>query len=295
MCTTCGGHGQRGAAHRVDVAPLGARLALVGKGGVGKSTIAATLCLLLAREGARVLAVDADEQRNLGPTLGVEAAALRDVVPVAQDAEYVREKAGRPPGSPGGLVRLNPDTLDVVDRLALLGPEGIRLLVMGGVQLAGGGCLCPEHAVLASVLSDLRLRRDEVIVMDTHAGVEHFGRSLARGFDAAVVVVDPSANAVQVGRETAVLAQELGISEVHLAVNRVRDATDVERALAHLDRLGGYDFSTTTVLPFDPSVGECDPSVGALPRWSPFSLAVAGLGRALVDAVAGARAERQGA
>ena len=97
------------------------------------------------------------------------------------------------------MLRLNPDTRDVVDRLGVDGPDDVRLLVMGGVQRAGGGCLCPETRSSSAAIAGMRLREGDVVVMDTHAGVEHFGRALARGFDRALVVVTPTFNAVQVG------------------------------------------------------------------------------------------------
>jgi CO dehydrogenase maturation factor len=107
----------------------------------------------------------------------------------------------------------------------------------------------------------MRLRQHEVILMDTHAGVEHFGRALARGFDSAVVVVEPTYNATQVGVETARLARELGIEDVHLVVNRARGRADCGRVLAQIELLGGFTFSTIHTLPFDDKVLETEPSV----------------------------------
>src|SRR5664279_4026147 len=201
MCGTCGAH----AGHGSPVADC-ARVVVVGKGGVGKSTVTALLGRRLARGGRPVLAIDADEQCNLGLTIGFDPAALATVVPVSRADDYIEEKTGARPGSgAGGLLRLNPDTDDIVDRLAIAGPDGIRLLVMGGVQRAGGGCLCPENALLAAAIAGMRARDDEVVVMDTHAGVEHFGRALARGFDSAIVVVEPTFNSIQVALELSLI------------------------------------------------------------------------------------------
>ncbi len=275
MCDTCGGHGSTTARHD-HVHGAGARLVVVGKGGVGKSTLTALLARLSARRGLGVVAVDADEQQNLAATLGIGLEEAASIVAVAEDADYVEEKTGARPGEgAGGMLRLNPDTADIVDRRAVLGPDGVRLLVMGGVRQAGGGCLCPETALIQAAVAGMHLHPEDVVLMDTHAGVEHFGRSLARGFDAAVVVVDPTFNAVQVGMESSVLADELGIAAVHLVVNRTRSRADVERALAHVDRLGGFPFASTTVLPFDEMALECEPAVDRLLE-----------GSTLVDAVA---------
>jgi CO dehydrogenase maturation factor len=260
MCGTCGAHGTG------DALPIGGtRIVVVGKGGVGKSTVTALLARLLARDGAQVIAIDADEQRNLGATLGVDFETLAGIVPVSAAGDYVQEKTGARPGEgAGAMLRLNPDTSDIVDRLSGEAPDGIRLLVMGGVQRAGAGCLCPENALLAAAIAGMRLRRDEVILMDTHAGVEHFGRALARGFDRAVVVVEPTYNAAQVGVETARLARELGIADVDLVVNRARGIADRERVLAHIDQLGGFTFSSVHLLPFDDKVAKTEPSVDGL-------------------------------
>jgi CO dehydrogenase maturation factor len=260
MCGTCGGHGAQ-----TQTLGEGTRIVVVGKGGVGKSTLSALLARLFARGGAKVVAVDADEQRNLGATLGVDLDVLASLVPISASADYVEEKTGARPGEGGGgMLRLNPDTTDIVERLSVTAPDGVRLLVMGGVQHAGSGCLCPENALLAAAVAGMRLRSEAIVVMDTHAGVEHFGRALARGFDSAVVVVEPTYNAVQVGVETARLARELGIEHIHLAVNRARDDEDRERVLAYVDRLGGFTFSSVHSLPFDERVLETEPSIDGL-------------------------------
>ena len=291
MCETCGGHGP-GATHHGHTDHhghgAGTRLVVVGKGGVGKSTVTALLARLSARRGLQVVAVDADEQQNLAATLGIGWEAAAGIVAVAADADYVEEKTGARPGEgAGAMLRLNPDTADIVERRAVLGPDGVRLLVMGGVRQAGGGCLCPETALIQAAVAGMHLHPEDVVLMDTHAGVEHFGRSLARGFDAAVVVVDPTFNAVQVGRESSVLADGLGIGTVHLVVNRARSQADVDRALAHMDRLGGFPFASTTVLPFDEVALECEPAVDRLLEDSALAGAVAALSQELLSEVSG--------
>jgi CO dehydrogenase maturation factor len=268
---------------------------VVGKGGVGKSTLTAMLARSMARLGAEVIAIDADEQRNLGATLGIDVAAMARVVPLASSADYIEEKTGARPGEgSGAMLRLNPDTSDVIDRLAVSAPDGVRLLVMGGVQRAGGGCLCPENALLAAAIANMRLRQGEVVIMDTHAGVEHFGRALARGFDRALVVVEPTFNSVQVGLETARLAKELGIETIDLVVNQCRNDGDVARALSCVERLGGFEFSSITELPFDECVLVSEPSIGDLLDDSPLATALQSLSSVLLnkDARVFASAER---
>jgi len=295
VCDTCGGHGPATTHHdhdhdhdHVHGAGAGARLVVVGKGGVGKSTVTALTARLAARRGLGVVAVDADEQQNLAATLGIGLEEAASIVAVADDGDYVGEKTGARPGQgAGAMLRLNPDTADIVDRRAVVGPDGVRLLVMGGVHQAGGGCLCPETALIQAAVAGMHLHSDDVVFMDTHAGVEHFGRSLARGFDAAVVVVDPTFNAVQVGRESSVLADELGIGTVHLVVNRTRSPADVDRALAHMDRLGGFPFASVTALPFDELALECEPAVDRLLDGSDLATAAAGLAERLLAGAVG--------
>lgn len=245
--------------------PGGVRLVVVGKGGVGKSTLSALLARTWARQGSRVVAIDADEQRNLASSLGLTPAEADGVVAISENADYVEEKTGaRPSEGSGGMLRLNPDTTDVVERLSVSAPDGVSLLVMGGVTRAGGGCLCPQNSLLSAAIADMRLRTGDVVVMDTHAGVEHFGRSLARGFERAVVVVVPSVNAVHVGLETARLSRELGIGSIDLVINQCRSDADVERTLGYVDRLGGFDFTSATSLPHDDAALGGEPSVDRL-------------------------------
>ena len=243
----------------------GARIVVVGKGGVGKSTLSALMARILARSGMTVVAVDADEQQNLAATLGIAPEAGSSIVPVASAVDYVEEKTGARPGEgAGAMLRLNPDTRDLVDRLAVSAPDGVRLLVMGGVGGAGGGCLCPETAVISAAVAGMRLHRDEVVVMDTHAGVEHFGRSLARGFDTAVAVADPSSNALSVATESSRLAYDLGIPTVHLVVNRIRSERDIEWVRRFLAGERGELFRSTTFLPFEAAALDYEPGVEPL-------------------------------
>jgi CO dehydrogenase maturation factor len=212
-----------------------------------------------------VIAVDADEQQNLAATLGIGLEEAAAILPVAEDADYVEEKTGARPGEgSGAMLRLNPDTADLVSRRAVMAPDGVRLVVMGGVRQAGGGCLCPETALVSAAVAGMHLHHGDVVVMDTHAGVEHFGRALARGFDAALVVVDPTANAVSVGMEAARLANELGIGELHLVINRARSAADITRALAHVERCAVVGFASISILPYDSAALESDPAVSGL-------------------------------
>ena len=253
------------------------RLVVTGKGGVGKTTLTAAIARLLAREGCRVLAVDADAQLNLAAALGIPRDEAEALVPLSHHHAYIAEKTGVQPGEIGALVRLNPNLDDVVDRFGRRAPDGVRLLAMGTLSGAGGGCLCPENTTLAQAIRAITLRPGEAIVLDTQAGVEHFGRAIARGFGDALIVTDPTYSGTGVAVAAARLAADLGIPRVHLVVNRIRDAADRERVEADLARRGaGIAFASTAWLPVDDAVLAAEPAVDALlanPA-SPFMRAV---------------------
>lgn len=264
----------------------GLRLVLTGKGGVGKTSLTAVLARLFARAAHRVLALDADPQMNLPYALGIPPRTARGIVPLSQSAAYVEEKIGARSGSGWGLfLRLNPDVEDVVDRFGVVGPDGVRLVVMGTVTQPATGCLCPENVLLGSVATHVSLRRDEVVLMDTQAGVEHFGRSLAKGFRHAAVVTDPTFNGVSVALHAARLAAELGIPNIHLVVNRVRGEGDLERVRGLIHEGGGFSFTSQHALAHDPELSACEPDVTpALEApLMPFAKGVAAFRDALVE------------
>ncbi|WP_462325155.1 ATP-binding protein [Desulfoplanes sp.] len=240
----------------------GTRIVITGKGGVGKTTTTALLAKLLAEKNNKVLTIDEDPQQNLAFSLGFPLDKPSELVPVSKNLDYIEEKTGARPGQGwGAMLRINPDVSDVVQRFGMSIDTNIDLLVIGSVIQAATGCLCPENALLDSIVRYIRLRNGEIILMDTQAGVEHFGRALADGFQHAVIMTEPSFNAVQVALHSAGLARDLDIPGVHLVVNRCRSPKDNDKVAGYL---GDHPFSTVTHLPFDEAVMATEPDVTPL-------------------------------
>lgn len=201
------------------------KIAITGKGGVGKTTLAATLARLYAAEGRKVLAVDVDPDANLGSALGFSPEETGQLVPVSKMTELIAERTGTTADSMGKLFKINPRVDDIPDRFALE-KHGVKFLVMGTVETGGGGCVCPEHVVVKRLISHLVINRDEVVIMDMEAGLEHLGRGTAGMVDFFITVVEPGERSLQTWRRVKELAADLGVRKVSLAANKVRGPED---------------------------------------------------------------------
>ncbi len=208
------------------------KLAITGKGGVGKTTLASLLAYLYAEAGRRVLAIDADPSPCLGAALGFPPEGLQALVPIAQMTELVSERTGTPLGTFGGYFKLNPRVDDIPDRFALK-HRGIALLELGAVEKGGSGCICPESVLLRQLVTHILLRRGEVVLMDMYAGVEHLGRATADSVDALIVVVEPGGRSLATAAQIKTLASDIGLKRVYLVGNKVRDPSDQAYIEAH--------------------------------------------------------------
>jgi CO dehydrogenase maturation factor len=201
------------------------KIAITGKGGVGKTTLAAVLARLYAEEGKTVLAVDVDPDANLGLALGFSEAEVAGITPVSKMTELIAERTGSSSDGLGKFFKINPRVDDIPDRFSRE-KNGVKLLLMGTVESGGGGCVCPEHVMLKRVISHLVVNRDEVVIMDMEAGLEHLGRGTAGMVDRFIVVVEPGERSVQTFHKVKSLAADLGVKKVSVAANKIRGEED---------------------------------------------------------------------
>ena len=203
------------------------KIAISGKGGVGKSTLSAALSLLLAEKGNRVLALDADPDANLAAALGFSSAELANIVPISKQVELIEERTGAKVNQYGQIFTLNPEVSDIAEKYAST-HNGVSLLVLGAVKRGGGGCACPENVLIRALVSDLIIFKDEVLIMDMEAGLEHLGRATTSGVDTMLIVVEPGYRSLEGAKRIIEMSNEIKLKDIRFVANKVDGEEDRE-------------------------------------------------------------------
>jgi CO dehydrogenase maturation factor len=203
------------------------KIAISGKGGVGKSTLSAALSLLMAKQGRKVLAVDADPDANLAAALGIPQEEQQKIVPISKQVALIEERTGAKVDQYGQIFKLNPEVSDIADNYATR-YNGVSLLVLGAVKRGGGGCACPESALIRALVADLVLYKDEAVVMDMEAGIEHLGRSTTSGVDLMIVVIEPGQRSLDGAGRIIEMARDIKLSNIQFVANKVDGQEDEE-------------------------------------------------------------------
>jgi len=253
------------------------KIAVAGKGGVGKTLIAGTIARLLARDGFRVLAVDADPAMNLAFTLGIPPDLASKIVPIAENRRLIEERTGAKPGSGFGIfINLTPTVNDIAERFGVTGPDGVRLLVMGTVKSGGSGCMCPANTLISALIRHVTLIERDAVVMDMEAGLEHLGRATAKGFDVLLCVVEPGDQSIQTASRIKRLADDIDIRSVVAVANKVRTKEEEEFIRESLEK---KNLEILCSIPYDKNVILADMSHIAPIDYSPQSPAMIAIKR----------------
>ena len=226
------------------------KIAISGKGGVGKTTFAAFLIRALADQGKKVLAIDADPDANLAQALGVGKGT--EIVPISGMKELIEERTEAKIGSMGSFFKLNPKVDDLPEKLSI-DVDGIKLMVLGGVKKGGAGCICPESTLLKNLVRHVILARDEVIILDMEAGLEHLGRGTAMAVDRLIVVVEPGRRSIETAHQIHKMAGDIGVKKLSLVGNKIRSEKDKMFLINHMV---GFEF--LGFLPFRSQIIEAD-------------------------------------
>lgn len=206
------------------------KIAIAGKGGVGKTTLASLLARSFSNDGMRVIAIDADPDANLAAAIGIDKELRKQLTPISEMKELAEERTAHGNGL-GGFFKLNPTVDDLPDSLSVKF-ESIRLLSLGSIRHGGAGCVCPQHTILRALMRHILLKEDDVVVMDMEAGVEHLGRGTADAVDVLIIVVEPGQRSLETATQIERLAADLGIKQLAYVGSKVRDEAD-STFLAH--------------------------------------------------------------
>ncbi len=227
---------------------LGMKLAISGKGGVGKTMLASILSTTLTQSGYSVLAIDADPNATLATALGFPHPER--ITPISEMADLIEERTGARPGQAASYFKLNPRVDDIPGKY-WVEHNGIKLMVMGRLKKGGSGCYCPENALLEALIAHILLRRDEVVIIDMEAGVEHLGRATARAVDKMIIVVEPGKGSVETAYRIRELAKDIGLKNIAVVANKIRSEQDRKFLISAMP-----DFEFLGFIPYDQSIIE---------------------------------------
>ena len=226
------------------------KIAVSGKGGVGKTTFASFLIKALTNEGKKVLAIDADPDANLAQALGVDKS--EEIVPISEMKTLIEERTEAKIGSMGSFFKLNPKVSDLPEKLSVE-VDGVKVMVMGGVKKGGAGCVCPESVLLKRLVSHVVLARDEVVVLDMEAGLEHLGRGTAMYVDRLIVVVEPGRRSIETAHQIRRLADDIGLKKLSFVGNKLRSDKDKDFLLKEMK-----DFSFIGFMHYREEISDAD-------------------------------------
>lgn len=221
------------------------KIAISGKGGVGKTTLAGVMARILAHRGRKVLAIDADPDSNLASAIGLPKEALSRLSPIASMTSMIEERTGAKKGSFGSMFKLNPKVDDIPDEMGV-SHQGVRLLLLGCIPQGGGGCFCPENVLLKNLVRHLLVQREEALIIDMEAGLEHLGRGSTGYVDALVIVVEPGQRAMNTARQIKKLGEDLKIKNMMIVGNKINGEEDrrfIEEQLSDFPVLGHMSFN----------------------------------------------------
>jgi len=215
------------------------KIAVVGKGGVGKTMVSGTLTRLLARTDFKTLAIDVDPSMNLAYSLGISSKQVSSIVPLSENHDLIEERTGARPGSSGSVFNLTPTVNDLTEKYGISGPDNVRLLVMGTVRSAESGCMCPSNALAKALVRYLLTSTKEAVIMDMEAGLENLGRGTVRGVDVMLCVVEPRMQSIETAKRIHELSIQMEIKKLYIVGNKLKRESDrslIEQSLKDTGR-----------------------------------------------------------
>ncbi|MBM3700346.1 MAG: carbon monoxide dehydrogenase [Actinobacteria bacterium] len=236
------------------------KIAISGKGGVGKTTLAACLAKYYVSKGFKVIAVDADPDANLASALGLSWKEALKIVPLVEMKVLIEERTGAKSGEYGSYFKLNPKVDDIPQEFGV-DAGGVRLLVAGTIKAGGSGCYCPENVLLKRLFKHLIVDCDEIIILDMEAGIEHLGRGTTGSMDLLIVVIEPGMRSIQTARSVKKMADEIGIKSVNIVLNKTRSEDEtslIKDSLMDFTVLGSLPYSEKVRLSDLQNISPCD-------------------------------------